>query len=150
MEKTNEKIEKWEDLTLANNFIFYKVMRHHPDACQHLIELLLGIKIERMEFANEESIFIDYDSRGVRLDVFVKDTNQIFDVEIQVKETKDLPERSRYYQGIMDVDTLKSGQKYNELKTSHVIFICMADIFQNNLPICTFENICLADVSFFL
>lgn len=145
MTQSSEKIEKWENLTLANNFIFYKVMRHHPDACQHLIELLLGIKIERMEFANEESIFVDYDSRGVRLDVFVKDTNQIFDVEIQVKETKDLPERSRYYQGIMDVDTLKSGQKYNELKTSHVIFICMADIFQNNLPICTFENICLED-----
>ncbi len=137
--------EKWESLTLANNFIFYKVMRHHPDACQHLIEMLLGIKIEKIEMANEETIFIDHDSRGIRLDVFVKDTNQIFDVEIQVRDTKDLPERSRYYQGVMDIDSLGNGQEFHELKNSHVIFICLADIFHNNLPVCTFENICIED-----
>ena len=137
--------QKWESLTLANNFIFYKVMRHHPKECQHLIEMLLGIKIEHMEMSNEETIEIDHDSHGIRLDVYVKDTGQIFDVEIQTTDTKDLPERSRYYQGLMDLDTLKSGQKYKNLKNSHVIFICMEDIFHNNLPVCTFENICLED-----
>ena len=69
----------------------------------------------------------------------------MFDVELQVANTKELPERARYYQGLMDIDTLKSGQKYKDLKTSHVIFICMADIFHNDLPICTFENICIED-----
>ncbi len=137
--------EKWESLTLANNFIFYKVMRHHPDACRHLIEILLGIKIDRIEMSNEESVFIDYDSHGIRLDVFVRGSDRIFDIEIQCTDTKDLAERSRYYQGVMDVDTLKSGQKYREMKTSHVIFICMEDIFKNELPICTFENICTED-----
>ena len=33
--------EKWEQATLANNFIFYKVMRHHQDACKQLLEMLL-------------------------------------------------------------------------------------------------------------
>lgn len=145
MKETLTPEQKWENLTLANNFIFYKVMRQHPKACQHLIEMLLGIKIERMEMSNEETIEIDHDSHGIRLDVYVKDTGQIFDVEMQSTDTKDLPERSRYYQGLMDLDALKSGQKYKDLKTSHVIFICMEDIFHNNLPICTFENICLED-----
>ena len=26
--------EKWEKATIANNFIFYKVMRNHPDVLQ--------------------------------------------------------------------------------------------------------------------
>ena len=26
--------EKWENATIANNFIFYKVMRNNPDVCQ--------------------------------------------------------------------------------------------------------------------
>ena len=60
--------QKWESLTLANNFIFYKVMRHHPKECQHLIEMLLGIKIEHMEMSNEETIEIDHDSHGIRLE----------------------------------------------------------------------------------
>ncbi len=145
MKKTLTPAQKWESLTLANNFIFYKVMRHHPKECQHLIEMLLGIKIERMEMSNEETIELDHDSHGIRLDVYVKDTGQIFDVEVQTTDTKDLPERSRYYQGLMDLDTLKTGQKYKDLKNAHVIFICMEDIFHNNLPVCTFENICLED-----
>ena len=41
--------EVWNKATLANNFIFYKVMRHHPDACKKLIEMLLNIKIRKME-----------------------------------------------------------------------------------------------------
>ncbi len=137
--------EKWEKATLANNFIFYKVMRHHQDACKRLIEMLLGIRIEKMEMSNEEVIEIDYDSKGIRLDVFVKDTKKIYDIELQVTNTKELPERSRYYQGLMDLDTLKSGQKYKDLKDSHVIFICMEDVFDNELPVCTFENICIED-----
>ena len=137
--------EKWESATLANNFIFYKVMRHHQDACKRLIELLLDIKIDKIEMSNEESIEVDYDSKGIRLDVFVKGTDKIYDIELQVANTKELPERSRYYQGLMDLDTLKSGQKYKDLKDSHVIFICMEDIFDNALPVCTFENICIED-----
>ena len=117
-EKQLSAEEKWEKATLANNFIFYKVMRHHQDACKRLIEMLLGIRIEKMEMSNEEAIEVDYDSKGIRLDVFVKDTKKIYDIELQVANTKELPERSRYYQGLMDLDTLKSGQKYKDLKDS--------------------------------
>ncbi len=94
--------EKWEQATLANNFIFYKVMRHHPDACKHLLEMLLKVKTEQMEMYNEEVIELDRDAKGIRLDVFVKDTKKMYDVELQVTDTGELPERARYYQGVMD------------------------------------------------
>ena len=75
--------------------------------------------------------------------MYVKDENRTFDVEMQVKDTGELPERSRYYQGVMDVDMLKSGEPYRALKESHVIFICLKDIFKQGLPHYTFENLCL-------
>ncbi len=137
--------QKWEQATLANNFIFYKVMRNHQEACKRLLEMLLEIQIESIEMNTEETIALDFDSKGIRLDVFVKDSTRMFDVELQVANTNELPERARYYQGVMDVDTLKAGQKYRELRESHVIFICLDDIFKNGLPINTFENICLED-----
>ncbi len=137
--------QKWDRATLSNNFIFYKVMRSHPEACQRLIEMLLNIKIKEMKMSAEETIAVDPDSKSIRLDVFVKDTGQVFDVELQVANTTELPERSRYYAGVMDIDALKSGQKYKELPDSHVIFICMQDIFRNGLPVNTFQNICTED-----
>ena len=146
MKKTELTLEeKWENITLANNFIFYKVMHTHPDACKHLLELLLHIKIENMEMANEETLIIDHDAKAIRLDVYVKDSDHVYDVEVQVVNTHDLPERARYYQSVMDVDMLKPGQTYDELKDSYVIFICMDDIFEMGLPLYSFKYLCKED-----
>ena len=136
--------EKWQNATLANNFIFYKIMRNNPDVCKELLEILLEFKIERIEMSQEEEINIDFDSKGVRLDVYAKDADglKVYNIEVQAADTKELPERSRYYQGVIDVDLLKSGQKYKDLKTSYIIFICVDDIFKEGLAKYTFENLC--------
>ena len=139
--------EKWENATIANNFIFYKVMRNNPDICKELLEILLEFRIERIEMSQEEEINIDFDSKGIRMDVYAKDADglKVYNIELQATDTKELPERSRYYQGIIDVDLLKSGQKYKDMKTSFVIFICVDDIFGAGLPKYTFENLCQED-----
>ena len=143
----NQKKEKafekeWKKATLANNFIFYKVMRHHQDACKQLLEMLLKIKIRKIEMHNEETIDLDHDKKGIRLDVFVKEARRMHDIELQVVNTKELPKRARYYAGLMALDSLKDGEPYKKLRDSHVIFICMKDIFKAGLPVYTFENIC--------
>ena len=142
--------EKWEQATLANNFIFYKVMRHHPTECKEMLELLLGIKVDRIEMRNEETIDVDFMAKGIRLDLYVSDSDRVFDIEIQATDTGELPQRARYYQGIMDVDTLATGQAYDSLKESHVIFLCMEDPFRRwgkGLPVYTFENLCREDTT---
>ena len=139
--------EKWERATIANNFIFYKVMRNNPDVCKELLEILLEFKIERIEMSQEEVVDIDFASKGIRMDVYARDCDGLkaYNIEMQTTDTEELPERSRYYQGIMDVDLLKSGQQYKELKTSYIIFICMDDIFKKGLAKYTFENLCVED-----
>ncbi len=139
--------EKWERATIANNFIFYKVMRHNPDVCKELLEILLEFKIERIEMSQEEVVDIDFASKGIRMDVYARDADGLkaYNIEIQTTDTEELPERARYYQGIMDVDLLKSGQQYKELKTSYIIFICLDDVFKKGLAKYTFENLCLED-----
>ena len=134
--------EKWNQATIANNFIFYKVMRNNEDVCRHLIEILLDIEIDHIIMHNEETIDIDWQSKGIRLDVYAKNATQAFDLEIQTTDTKELAERARYYQGVIDVDSLKSGQKYSELKDSFIIFICMDDIFHEGEAVYVFENTC--------
>ena len=134
--------ERWNSATIANNFIFYKVMKNNPDVCRELLEILLEMEIERIHIYSEESIEVDFGSKGIRMDVFAKNETQAFNIEMQASDTKELPERARYYQGVMDVDNLKSGQKYRELKDSYVVFICIQDIFAKGLPVYTFENLC--------
>ncbi|MBR5934205.1 MAG: Rpn family recombination-promoting nuclease/putative transposase [Treponema sp.] len=142
-EKSLTPEEKWEKATIANNFIFYKVMRNNPDICKELLEILLQIKIDHIDMKQEETIEIDYGKKGVRLDVYAVGGSKAFNLEMQSTDTGELPERARYYQGILDVDNLDSGEDYKDLKDSYIIFICIPDIFNKGLAKYTFENLCI-------
>lgn len=142
MEKNLTPEEKWERATIANNFIFYKVMHNNPEICKELLEILLEMKLDRIEMRQEEEVEIDYGKKGIRMDVYAYGVDKAFNIELQTSDTGELPERARYYQGVLDVDQLNKGVEYSELKTCYVIFICIPDIFKKGLGKYSFENIC--------
>lgn len=84
MSENQNNGQTWENLTIANNFMFYKIMRHNPDVCKELLEILLEFKIDHIEMSQEEEINIDFDSKGIRLDVYAKDTDglKVYNIEM--------------------------------------------------------------------
>ena len=140
------RFKQWEELTIQDNFLFQKVMQNQR-ICKCLIEKILGIRIEKITFPEgEKSIDNRYDSKSIRLDVYVHDENgHVYDIEMQCTNGSEgeLPKRTRYYQGMIDMDELKKGQYYTELKESFIIFICTFDPFGENLPMYTFRHRCI-------
>ena len=66
-------------------------------------------------------------ARAVRYDIYAQDeAGRTFVLEMQVKDERDLAERIRYYQGMMDQLLLRSGDSYRQLATfpTYVIFFC--------------------------
>jgi len=142
-ETKNICLPAWEDLTFANNFLFCKILESEPEICRRLLEMLLHIEIERIETPQiEKTIFENPDSKSVRFDVYVRNEDRIFDVEMQTAPKKWLPKRSRYYQGAIDMNSLSPGESYSKMKESYVIFLCLSDPFDENLPVYFFENVC--------
>ena len=139
---------KWQDATITENFLFEKVM-HNKRICKRLIEKILDITIQSIEFPEaEKSITIRRDSKSVRLDVYVTDdTGRVYDIEMQCTNPFDdeLVKRTRYYQGMVDMDLIDKGMNYTELNSTYIIFICTFDLFGLGYPIYTFRNICLED-----
>lgn len=139
--------KKFEDLTFADHYIFEKVLHENHDICKELLERLLKIKIDHIEYPEiEKTISPYYETKGVRLDVYIKDSSKIFDIELQNALNEDLPLRTRFYQSMIDTDNLLKGQHYSELPTSFIIFICKHNSLGKNIPICTFENRCLENL----
>ena len=134
---------KWEEIGISNDFMFGKVMRD-PDLCRELLERILETEIDHVEYPEEQkTIDLRADARSVRLDVYVKDDkNTVYDIEMQVTGTRELPRRSRYYQGMIDLDLIEKGESYWKLNDSYVIFICTFDMFGLNRRRYTFENRC--------
>jgi len=147
MEYTHKPVE---ELTFTDDFMFGTVMKNKV-ICKGVLERLLHIKVGKIEYPSlQKTITPFYESKGIRLDVYVSDPDRIFDIEIQTSIPPSLPKRTRYYQSLMDVDNLLRGQSYAELKESCVIFICTQDPFGKGLPVYEFRNICTADGTLFL
>ena len=62
---------------------------------------------------------------------------------MQTTENRNLPKRTRYYQGMIDLNILEKGENYRDLKRSFVIFVCTFDLFGEGRHIYTFENRCI-------
>lgn len=136
----------WENLKISNDFMFAKVMRN-PELCKGMLERLLGITIDHIEYPEEQKVIdIAKDSKSVRLDVYLKDgKGTVYNVEIQTSSNRNLPKRTRYYSGMIDLNAIEKGADYSELPKSFVIFICTFDAFGKGLWRYTFENICKED-----
>lgn len=140
--KKQTKIKFWEEQTITNRFMFYKVFTANPDVCKQLLEIILGIKISKIDYPLGEKDFeADADSHAIRVDVYTEDENHVYDIEMQTDYEDDLPERSRYYQALMDIDKLKAGEPYSKLKNSIAIFICTFDPFKKQRAKYVFRNL---------
>ena len=140
--------KKFEDLTFGDDWMFQAVLRE-PEISAELVELLLDIKVERVEYPELEKVIEPfYTTKGVRLDVYLKDEDKVIDVELQSYEMSALGKRMRYYEAILDMDALMKGEPYDKLKDSYILFICKNDPFKDEkdkpfgLPRYSFRNVC--------
>ena len=136
------RFEKYENISFTNNFAFCKVMQNE-EICREVIETLLHIKVGRLEYKSfEKDLKLEIGKRGIRLDVYIADSNRVFDLEMQTTDKKNLGCRMRYYQSLIDAELQDKGANFNDLKESNIIFFCTFDPFRRGLPQYTFCNSC--------
>ena len=140
--------KSFEELNFADDGMFQAVMKN-PEASAELVERLLGVRVKSVKYPKlEKKIAPYYATKGVRLDVYLKDEDKIIDVELQTYRMDGLGKRTRYYQSMVDIDSLMKGDDYSELKESYILFICKFDPFMDKnerphgLYRYTFRNVC--------
>lgn len=123
----------FKDLTIRDAFMFAAVMSD-PEICRRVLELALGIPISEVHIQTEKTMSYHSEYHGVRLDVYAADVNRTrFNVEMQVTLQKFLSKRGRYYHDQIDMDALLTGNSYEDLPDTYVIFICDFDPFGDGL-----------------
>ena len=136
-----------KELTIKDNFMFGAVMCDEGN-CKEFLELVLQIPIDRVEVSKEKSIVYHPEHKGVRLDVFAKDENHThYDIEMQSIKKTSIGKRARYYHSQIDMELLLSGEEYEKLPDSYVIFVCDFDPFGEKKYCYTFANQCLENLT---
>ena len=112
MEKYEDLQKKIDSLTFTDDGMFQAVMRN-PEISAELVERLLHIKVDHVEYPElEKTIAPFYTTKGVRLDVYLRDSDKIIDVEMQSYPLEEPGKRTRYYNSMVDIDSLMKGQDY--------------------------------------
>ena len=139
--------KSYDELEFTDDFLFCHIMMANEDLCIEIAEMITDRKIKSiLKSDDQKSVSLTYDGKGVRFDVYFEDEdNVIYDIEMQAVLKGNLQKRTRYYQGMIDLNTLRSGKDYNDLNESYLIFICNFAMFENKRHIYTFENICRED-----
>ena len=138
--------KSFDDLTIADDFMFCKVMQNE-DICKQFLEMILANEIGKIVYLSlQNSVTTGIEAKSVRLDLLVKDeAGKSYDIEMQVSNEYNLPKRMRYYQAAIDIAFLDKGEHYKALNDSYIIFVCLFDAIGKGKPIYTFENICIED-----
>lgn len=143
--------KNYEELAFSDDFMFCKILQENEDICREIIELILGCKVKNIVYLEKQkSIEITSDGKGVRLDVYLEDGNTVYDIEMQTVLSKDIAKRTRYYQGMIDLNLIERGADYSELKRSFIVFICLEDLLKAKRSIYTFKSLCIEDTDIVL
>ena len=135
-------IAKYEELGLSNDFMFGKIMQKER-YCKPFLEQVLGIEIHHIKYIErQKAIDEKINGRSIRLDIYADDGKTVYNCEMQTSPNRNLPRRSRYYQGQIDINLISKGVDYKELKKSFVIFVCTYDPFGRGQYVYTFLNQC--------
>ena len=138
--------KSFDDLTIADDFMFCKIMQDES-ICKQFLEMILANEIGKIVYLSpQNSVTTGIEAKSVRLDLLVKDeAGKSYDIEMQVSNEYNLPKRMRYYQAAIDIAFLDKGVHYKALNDSYIIFVCLFDAIGKDRPLYTFENICLED-----
>ena len=153
--KSFRPIKSWQDLKFTDDYMFKKTMEAE-DICIDTLRAFLSWDISRITyFEKEKALKAYYDTKGVRLDVYVRDEiERLYDVEMQVRKIQEkqeeqkidamtsLAKRARFYQSEIDTDLLLKGALYSDLRPTLIMFLCPFKIFDGKRAIYHFKRTC--------
>jgi predicted transposase/invertase (TIGR01784 family) len=122
-------------LPLTSDIVFKRVFSRegNEDILKALLEAILEIPIQDVTVKNPELPRNLYESKAGVLDVKVEiDKDKICDIEMQVKDLKNIDKRSTYYMSKILSDELKKSEDYIAVKNTIVINLLNFEFYKRN------------------
>ena len=142
-----KKKKELRDLNLMDRFLFSEAMEDREFA-EDVLSIILGEEIYLKNPPQAEKELRNSTlNKTIKLDVWADDVyGRLYDTEVQNKNTKNIPRRSRYYQGFIDCNLLESGDiEYNGLNDTEIIMIAPFDLFGAGRYLYRFRPVCIDD-----
>ena len=137
-----EYLAEIEHFRLMDDTFMSKCLENAPECIEFILQIILGKKDLKVVKSQTEYPIKSLQGRGVRFDVFARDSEgKEYDIEIQRAKDGAEPKRARYNSALMDANALKSGEDFDKLRDTYVIFITENDVMGKGLDLYAFDRI---------
>ena len=137
IEKYLEKIQKFR--LLDDNFMT-KCFENNIEATEFILKIILNFDLKVKSVKTQDTIK-NLHGRSVRLDIHaVSADGKHLNIEIQRQDKGAGAARARFNSSILDSNILLSGEDFDNLPETYVIFITEKDVLKLNKPIYFIER----------
>ena len=137
-----EKIlERIKGFCLFDDEFMAKVFENDKERIELLLHIILGRDDLRVLEARTQYDIRNLRGHSIRMDIHAIDSENVeYNIEVQRLDQGADVKRARYNSSLMDANSLKKGEDYNQLRETYVIFITENDVLEGNLPIYNIER----------
>jgi len=133
--------QKIREYRLMDDAFFSEVFRGDTEAASFLLCVILDRSDLNVIRVDTQAEYKNAARRSVRLDIRAVDAaGQVYDIEIQKSDDGALPQRARYYSGMIDSELLDKNDPFSVLGQTYVIFITENDYFSAGFPVYHIER----------
>lgn len=105
---------------ISNNLVFTKVMSDNKDLCIEVVERMIGLEVEDIEYVNVEHMLPSVHNRSVQLDVVLKATGKMVNLEMQTYNRDGIGRRMRVHRSLMDATQIGKGERFGNVDDNYV------------------------------
>lgn len=128
MERHYENLERIKRLRLIDDDFMTKCFEDQIEATELLVNVILGVKWRVLSVSTQDTIK-NLQGRSLRLDIHaLAENGRDVNIEIQRQDKGAAPKRARYHSSILDANALFSGEDFDRLPETYVIFITENDV----------------------
>ena len=136
-----EYLAEIERMRLMDDDFMSKCLENAPECIELMLQIILGKKDLKVVKSQTEYPIKSLQGRGVRFDVFARDSEgKEYDIEIQRANKGAEPRRARYNSALMDANALKSSEDFGRLRDTYVIFITENDVMGDGQEVYVYDR----------
>ena len=140
-DRRREYLEKIRKLRLMDDEFFSWCMEGSTECVELILRIIMDKEDLKVLSSQTQYAIKNLQGRSVRLDVMATDhSGRQFNIEIQREERGAVPKRARYYSSVLDSNLLLTGDEFEKLPETYVIFITETDIFRKGIPLYNVER----------
>ena len=135
VKKRQADLKRIQGFRLLDDDFMSKVFED-KDCAEFLLQIILkrsDLKVKKVQGQYDVK---NLQGRSVRLDILAVDrNNRAYNIEVQRSDRGASEKRARYNSSLLDANLTDSGEEYDALNETYVIFITENDILRAGLPI---------------